>query len=259
MDRQYRRKYPAYSRQHKSRPKTGRGRRLLLGVFLLTVVVWGILGLVRSDFFSLQEFSISGHIHASEEEILLALPVGRGDNIWQLNPRYLESRLKQIPRIEQARVSRKLPRTLVVEITEKKPLVLVPFQQYLLEIAADGMILGATQEPQSYGLPLLTGLIPRELTVGSILLEGETLQEARSVILAMEELGVAVSELNMGDENNRIMVTLDGLTVWLGKGKYEQKADILVQIMSQLGGRRSEGYLDLRVLTAPAFHVTEEE
>jgi cell division septal protein FtsQ len=50
---------------------------------------------------------------------------------------------------------------------------------------------------------------------------------------------------------------MDGLSVWLGNKNFAEKAQVLLQILGQLGGRQGEGYLDLRVPTAPAFHIIE--
>jgi cell division protein FtsQ len=259
MDKRYRKTYPAYNRHSVSPKQVNRSRRVLLAALLVLVLIWAFLGFIRSDFFRIEAIEVRGNLHTEENEIRLAMPLQEGDNIWRMNPAYLEGRITEIPRIEHAFVSRRLPRKVLVEVTEKKPLALIPYQQYLLEIGADGMVLGSTEERQNYNLPLLTGMPPTELTVGKILLEGVMLEEIREVITAMVTAGIAVSEFNMADEDNVIVITMDGMTVWLGRNNYAKKADLIVQIIRQLDGRQTEGYLDLRVLSAPAFHPTGEE
>jgi cell division protein FtsQ len=258
VDKHYRKRQSIYSK-NLSPKKVNRSKRYLLGILLFTMLIWAVLGFIRSDYFFVEQIEINGNKHTEETEIRLALPVSEGDNIWQMNPGYLEDKLTEIPRVEHASVTRRFPRKLVIDITEKDQLALVPYQQHLLEIGVDGMVLGSTQEPQSYGLPLITGLMPTELTVGKYLLEGSLLEQAGSAIIAMSEADVEVSELNMADENNLILVTMDGLTVWLGQNNYATKAELLVQIKNQVSGRQAEGYLDLRAVSSPAFHLIEEE
>lgn len=259
MDKHRRSRQVRYRKRTVSPQNVRKARRRLLAALLTVVMLWAFLGFIRSDFFRIEQLVIQGNTYTGETEIRQAIPVTEGDNIWQLNTSLLEDKLAVIPRIESASVSRKLPRTLRVDIREKRVFALVPYKEYLFEMGYDGMALGTTQNPQKYGLPLLTGMAPVELSVGEMLLSGPALQDAIEAIEALDTSGVAVSELNLADEDNVVIVTMDGLTVWLGRNGYAVKADLLVQIMAQLQGRQGDGYLDLRVPAAPAFHVLATE
>lgn len=239
--------------------KTRQIKRRLLATLLFVVVFWAVLSLVNSDIFSITKIAICGNAYTTEKEIRLALTVAEGDNIWRLNKAQQAAKLKTIPRIESARVIRELPNRLRVEIKEKKALVLVPYNGYLLEMGADGMVLATTQNPQNYNIPMLTGLAPVELSVGEMLLTGLQLQEVMQALEAMSAAGVVVSELNFAQAEKLVLITMEGLTVWLGQGRHCEKAALLAQIKGQLQGRQSEGYLDLRVPEAPAFNTLAEE
>lgn len=234
-------------------------RNRLFSILFSFMMIWALLGFVRSDLFSIKQIIIDGNTHTSESEIRLALMVEEGKNIWQLNLDKLEERIGVIPRVAVASVHRKLPATLVIEVQEKQPLALVPYQEYLLEVGYDGIILGTTQDPQNYGLPMLTGIWPLELTVGDVILSDAQLSQVISAIEAIEGANVAVSELNLATEDNLILITIDGFTVWLGLDNYTEKISLLTQIIGQLTGRQAQGYLDLRAPAAPAFHVIQEE
>jgi len=234
-------------------------KRRLLATLLFIVVLWVVLSFIDSDIFSITTIAICGNAYTTENEIRLALTVAEGDNIWRLNKAQQAANIKKIPRIESARVIRALPNTLRVEIKEKRALVLVPYNGYLLEIGVDGMVLATTQNPQNYSIPMLTGLAPVELSVGEILLTGPQLQEVVQALEAMSAAGVAVSELNFAQPEKLVLITMEGLTVWLGQGRHSEKAALLAQIKGQLQGRQAEGYLDLRVPEAPAFNTLAEE
>ncbi|MCW3491231.1 cell division protein FtsQ/DivIB [Dethiobacter alkaliphilus] len=259
MDKQLRKRRTFSGKQAVSPEKVKKVRRRLLGFLLLLMMIWLILGFVRSDFFQLEEIIISGNTHTTESEIRDALVVAEGVNIWQLNPARLQEKVAAIPRIAEAEVSRRLPRGLEVDILEKEAMALVPYRDYLLEIGYDGMVLGTTQDPKDYGRPLLTGLGPVELAVGNELLSGTKLEATAEAMRAMEEEAIALSEVNLGDEENVVVVTLDGMTVWLGRGEFSQKASLLKEIMGQLPVDPAEGYLDLRVTRAPNFHVLDDD
>lgn len=230
----------------------------LLVIFLFFVLLWGLHSFIRSDYFMLESVEIEGNLHTPEAEIRLAMQIHEGLNIWDISPSRIKKRIEEIPRIEYADVHRRLPRSLYLTIREKEVMALVPYREYLLEMGGDGQILGTTQDPQNYGLPLLTGIAPVELKVGEYLLQGEQLTSVTNALIALDDAGLVVSELNMSDPENFIMITLDGLVVWLGQSDFVDKINILTQISDQIQGKHTEGYLDLRVKDAPAFHVIKD-
>ena len=233
-------------------------KRYLLLVFIILLIVWTSINFVRSDFFSLEQLDITGNKFTPEAEVRDALQITEGENIWQLSLPVLEARVAAIPRVEAVTVTRKLPRTLEITIKERKMLALMPFQEYFLEIGWNGQILGAAQDTQNYDLPLLTGVVPVSGAVGQQLLTAEILEQVQQLSKALTGEGVMVSEINLEQADNLIIVTMDGLCVWLGVDRFAEKANILVQILGQLAGQQAEGYLDLRAVTAPVFHPTKD-
>lgn len=232
-------------------------KRNLLRFFLFFLLVWTSITFLRSDFFHLDTIAVSGNSRTTDTEIITALAVKEGQNIWQLSMAQLEKRVLTIPHVAEVKIKRDLPRTLRVVILEKKVLALVPYQEYFFEMSMNGQLLALTQEVQDYDLPLLTGMEPLGGTVGDFLLTGEALTNLQAVSKALAEKGIALSEINLQQAENVVIVTMDGLVVWLGRDNYVEKAGILEQIADKLAGRQNEGYLDLRAASAPAFHLTK--
>ncbi|HZK25278.1 MAG TPA: FtsQ-type POTRA domain-containing protein [Oscillospiraceae bacterium] len=234
-------------------------KRYLLIVLIIFLTVWTSISFVKSDFFSVELFSFDGNNYTTEAEIRHAMQITEGENIWKLSLPLLEERIQAIPRVETVSVTRRLPRTLNIKLQERKMLVLIPFQEYFLEIGWNGQILGTTQATQNYDLPLLTGVAPIAGTVGQMLLTAEDLHQVQQLSEALKEEGVMISEINLEQADNLIIVTMDGLSVWLGVDNFVEKANILLQITGQLNGKQAEGYLDLRAATAPVFHPLKDE
>jgi cell division protein FtsQ len=228
-------------------------QRRLKNTLLFFVFLWMLLTFVRSDFFSLEKIVTEGHVYLTEAEIRTALQVSEGENIWRIRPSLLEERVTSIPRVSSATVERRLPRTLVVSVREEETLILVPYREHLLEVGKDGQVLGSTRERQVYSLPLLTGTGPVEISVGQTMLDGWQLAAVRAVMAALEEHGLHASELNLADPENMILIMMDGLVVWLGRGEYAEKIWLLQQISRRLPEEKQGGYLDLRVREAPVF------
>lgn len=231
--------------------------RLLL-TLLFFLFLWLLLTFVRSDFFRLEVIVIHGHVHTPEAEIRAALQVKEGANIWKISPALLQQRVEAIPRVSSAEIKRRLPRKILVTVREEQVLILVPYQEHLLELSMDGQVLGSTRERHNYGLPLLTGSGPVEISVGKTLLEGQRLAAVREIMALLADSKLHVSELNLADPENLVLVTMDGLVVWLGNGEYAGKVGLLQQISSQLQNKKTGGYLDLRVKEAPVFASGKE-
>lgn len=260
MDRRLRRQNRSVCRSEQ--PATNREKKLLgplRRTLVFLVILWMLLTFVRSDYFSLETIVVNGHVRTTEEKIKAALQVSEGENIWRIRPSQLQERLQSIPRISSAKVERRLPRTLVVSVQEKKTLILVPYREHLLEVGMDGQVLGSTRERQEFFLPLLTGTGPVEISVGQTLLSGIRLDAVRTVMIALEEHGLNASELNVADPENMVLIMMDGLVVWLGRDEYAEKIWLLQQISHRMSVGDKAGYLDLRVKEAPVFRAVEQK
>lgn len=258
MDKHFRPKIYYRGARKKKKPELfRRARKYLLGVFLLFFAVWAAYSFLNSGFFSLEKIEITGLARLSEEEVLQALQLTLGENILKIKISQLEERLLNLPRVAGANVTRHLPRELHVVIIENELLGLIPYQDYFLEVGENGLILDSATAVQDYDLPLITGLQPVAGTVGEAVWEGRLLEGVRDLCSALKEEKLLVSEINVEDPENFVIVTMDGLVVWLGNENFAEKTHILVQIIGRLKDRQEEGYLDLRVSSAPAFHITE--
>jgi cell division protein FtsQ len=106
-----------------------RRMKLAFGGILLLLVVgspfWAPLVLRRMAFFRVRRVEIVGAHYVAASEILARLRVDTTISIWDpTGP--LEARAREHAEVAQAVVRRKLPGTLVVELTERVPVALVP-------------------------------------------------------------------------------------------------------------------------------------
>jgi cell division protein FtsQ len=100
----------------------------LLGIAALLVLVsplWAPLLMRRMAFFRVRRVEILGAHYVAPSDILTRLNVDTSASIW--NPtKPLASRIATFPEIQTVDVGRKLPGTLVVRVTERVPVALVP-------------------------------------------------------------------------------------------------------------------------------------
>jgi cell division protein FtsQ len=103
------------------------GRRVAaVGVLLLVASPWWSRPLLRRmDFFLVRHVEVRGARYTAPSELAASLRIDSTFSIWNdLTP--LDSLVRAHPQIADARVTRRLPATLVVTVDEYEPVALVP-------------------------------------------------------------------------------------------------------------------------------------
>ncbi len=189
-----------------------------------------------------------------------------GDDFLDVRPESVAAGIARHPRIGSAQVEKTLwSRSVTIRIAEKPP-VAVWLEGGLVEVAADGTLLGSppsTEESRSWpppvegpevarglGLPLLTG-VDSLLVMGGALRAPAALEALRFLerIEAYDQPGRAwISEVRAAEPANLVAVTLTGVAVRLGDGRLGRRSvEALRSVLEQV---RRDGnaveYLDAR-------------
>lgn len=102
-----------------NRRRRRRGRYGFLYKLLSVLVICAAIVAALTLFFKVNTIVVSGQSHYTEQAILDAAQVQYGDNMYLLNKHSVANRImQQCPYVENARINRKLPDTLLIEITE---------------------------------------------------------------------------------------------------------------------------------------------
>jgi cell division protein FtsQ len=118
--------------------------QLALGALLLVVVLamplWGPRLLAHLAFFHVRKVEILGARFTPQEEILSRLQLDTTRSVWDpLDP--LAARVRSHPQLLDVAVTRKLPGTLVVQVTERRPVGLVSTGAGLRAVDEQGALL----------------------------------------------------------------------------------------------------------------------
>jgi cell division protein FtsQ len=131
----------------------------LAGLTLLTGALvaspwWGPKALSRLSFFRLQRVEVHGLRYLPESELLATLGVDTTHSLWtDLRP--LQGRLLQHPQLHTATLSRKLPGTLVVRVTERQPLALVAGSTGFTVVDSTGAAMSVDPSLGTVDVPIL--------------------------------------------------------------------------------------------------------
>ncbi|MEO8561982.1 MAG: FtsQ-type POTRA domain-containing protein [bacterium] len=147
-----------------------RWRLALAGIALLLIVaspLWGPRALRHLAFFRVRKVEILGTRYTAPSELLDRLKVDTTRSVWDpLAP--LEARIRSHPQVDSVTVSRRLPGTLVVQVTERHPVALVIAPGGLRAVDEHGVRLPLDPARTPVDAPIVTAA-PRDTGVYHLL------------------------------------------------------------------------------------------
>ena len=194
---------------------TSRWRWLAVAIGVLLLVglpFWGPRALRHLAFFRVRRVEILGARYTPPSELLDRLKVDTTRSVWDpLGP--LEARLRSHAQIESVTVSRKLPGTLVVQVTERHPVALVNGPGGLRAVDERGRRLPLDPSKTPVDAPIVTAA-PRDTIVyhliGAMQREAPALYARLSSIRAIgtDELVLQISDLSVRAMTNVTLTRL---------------------------------------------------
>ncbi len=97
-----------------------------------------VLNMTADAGFRVGDITVSGRDKTPSEEILVALGVGRDSPILGVDLGDVKARLEDIPSVQHATVERRLPDTLRVTLTERRPIALWQHDSVFMLVDKDG-------------------------------------------------------------------------------------------------------------------------
>ena len=107
--------------------------------------------------FAIKAVTITGTRELTEAEVLAMAGVGPRNSLIFLDVAKIRERLKAVPLIKEASVSKLYPNRLLIEIEERQPFALWQKDGAVSIVAADGTPVDAMKDPRFERLPLVVG------------------------------------------------------------------------------------------------------
>ncbi len=162
-------------------------------VYLIILVMGTIIALqegkkwiTTSAYFQVTRLEITGNRHIDPEEVKTLGHIKAGQNIFALDTETVRRKVLIHPRVKEVAVKRKLPRTITIDIVERKALaVLEGAPRALLD--EDGVVLELRRNGASPGLPYIAGGEEVEIIPGQYI-SGEKTLRALKIVKAVSSL-----------------------------------------------------------------------
>lgn len=207
----------------------------------------------ESPFFVIREIQISGASDKLAAEIRSALGdrmKDGEDNLVLFNLSHAQFWIETLPRVSKARIEKRYPRTLEVDVVERQP-VSGASAGGLYWIDRDGFLL-AKAEPAELAeakAPMLTGLRGSRFAPG-MKLDQPRLAEALKAIRFLRdsdpELGRKFVEWHINSQDELVGILDQGVEVRFGSGDPISRLPVLASAMRQIDGIEKRSYVDLR-------------
>jgi cell division protein FtsQ len=221
--------------------RTGFGIALVVGGSLV------VAGLARRHVTSSPRFAVTsvqvvGNERRSGDSIIAESGLAVGVNVFSVDLDSARASILADPWIAEVTLARRLPGTILVQVTERKPAALVAIGETFLA-AADGEPFKRFEPGDPVDLPLITGLTPESLTEDR---EGARRTIRRGIDLAAEYDHGALAhrapleEVHVDAEGAfTLVVGHSAMSLVLGGPPFRHKLDEAARVLTELDKRHA--------------------
>ncbi|MFZ7134020.1 MAG: cell division protein FtsQ/DivIB [Eubacteriales bacterium] len=129
---------------------------LVIIMFLLIIITFYFL--LFTDFFNIENISVSGNSRVTNEEIFIKSGLKTGENIFMFNKKSVIEPIEKIPYIKNARLLRLFPNKIMVSIEERIPLGIFYYNNKFIYVDSQEIIVDYTDELYNTDIPLITAV-----------------------------------------------------------------------------------------------------
>lgn len=171
----------------KTKKKKRRKKRYGLRLFIVILLLTGLYYFMTSSWFDVTAIEAKGNGYYDSETVIKMSNMKVGTNIFRVEKKKAEEVLLKDPYIREAKVKRKLPHTLVINVVERTEDAAFPYGEAFILINLDKMVLRRVDEEPK--VPILMGMTLEQMTPGTELVVAETTVLDNTLILldAMRE------------------------------------------------------------------------
>lgn len=204
---------------------------------LMILLSLGLVLFLRSSAFSIQQVKVQGLKTIPESEILKLANGVQGQNLILFDQDALSHKILLHPLVRSVQFQRKLPHTLVIQVTERSPAALVVVPKGVVEVDEQGTFLRRLESWPKTDYPVVTGI-----TLADTAGPGQKLNDP-SLTAVLNLLGQApaaliaqTGEVHVNAIQQITMFLTSGVEVRLGQAdNWKDKLNALLQLINDNG------------------------
>ncbi|MFQ5931607.1 MAG: cell division protein FtsQ/DivIB [Nitrospiraceae bacterium] len=194
----------------------------LLGGWSTAVVYWEARPFL-ANWFEIREIQLTGDDRVPRHEIMKLLELSSGETLLSVSPAQAVARLESHPLIKEATVTRRLPYTLAIDITERRGAAVLRGSSLAVLLDQHGHVLSVLTARRDPGLPVLVGIDPNLLILG----ERRAVRAAQVGMKLASLLGRSLEgqpEVDIGDPDHAVAY-VDGMRFQFGSTSFEEQLE----------------------------------
>jgi len=209
---------------------------VLMGFSALFMV--GYAAVTHTDYFRIESIKVRGLSRLTEAAIMTQAKIRTGDNLLAVNLGLVRKRLLAHPWIATARVSREIPATICIEITEHQALAVLDLGRKFL-INTNGRVFKEHSADDPQTLPLVTGIAYADMSLGD-----DALSPAMAAVVQVLQVSQArtspiayaqIQEVHMDSEMGVALTAWqDQRRIKLGFAPFESKYQRIKKLLPYL-------------------------
>jgi len=206
---------------------------------------------VRSPYFTVQniELKIDSRRVENPSEAFVYLNIKKGTSIFDINPgKLVQEIMIRHPEVREAKVEKKLPRTLLVEVNNRIAVVQVRLTQFY-PVDNEGFLLPYPSNFRLNNLPCLQGIDSSELKIGEQNQNPKLLLGLKVVALIRENFPQIYKniDIDVADNRNIIVFLPSGIKVKLAEYNLKDKVSKLKIVLQDVKSKNLQPeFIDLR-------------
>lgn len=222
------------------------GRVVAIGLALGGISAGAVLGTYRfaqtSPRFAVSQIVVDGLRHKSREAVIGLSSVGVGTNIFSVNTALAERKILEDPWIRQAKVERRLPGTVRIEIAEREAFALAMLGEQLLLVTRTGETFKKYEGEDPADLPIITG-VSVEGASDDPALERQRIATALEVLRHYDRSSIAkfypAQEVHLTPLGEVVLIVgKSGVALHLGLGPWAKKLVMAERVFAKLRAQK---------------------
>ena len=217
-------------------------KRTISGAILTFAIVVIAIVFMMSVFLRISDISVEGNEHYTDDEIIKAIDIEQGDNLFFFDRFAAISRVfAKLPYVEEVSLERQLPNKVIITVRECKALAYIAVGDENWTIDRSCKVLGKATDDELGSLIRVDGLNPGTLLIGERLTSADGNNEIIDFIsdvlyqILGRNLAEHILELDFSDPLGAQMQYGTRFTVILGgKSSVEHKFAMLESVLEQL-------------------------
>lgn len=247
------------SKKKTAKAKKGKVRKQAKVLFGIIVFLVLLVLLLCSPIFDIKNIDVEGNSELSKEKLISISSLQLHTNIFKFNKGLVKEKIKENAYIENVEVTRKLPSTVQIVVTERIPKYMLQFADSYVYINNQGYMLEISNE--ALELPILIGFTTdlSNIKAGNRI-NVTDLKKMDMVIKIYEAaksngLGELITKIDISnDKNYAIILEKEGIKVHLGDcTELNTRILYLKSILETLQGKQGELFLNIDLNSQDAY------